>query len=261
MNPEPAVPDASKLSPEDCLRYSRHLLLPEIGAEGQAKLKNASVLVVGAGGLGSSALLHLAASGVGRIGVVDPDKVGLDNLHRQILHGMSDLGTAKVESARRRLREANPHAIIETHPVSFSESNADRLAGTHMLIVDGSDNLAARRLINRTCIRLKIPMVYGSAQRFEGQVSVFDAWQGPCFRCVFPELDDSSAIESPVETGVLGPIPGIIGTLQALEALKILLNLGEPLLGRLLTFDGLSGKFEEIRTRKNPNCTECGHSG
>jgi molybdopterin/thiamine biosynthesis adenylyltransferase len=249
-----------RLTPEDRLRFARHLRLPEIGIAGQARLRRASVLVVGAGGLGSSVLLHLAASGVGRIGIVDPDKVTLDNLHRQILHGMATLGMAKVESARRRLTDVNPQTALDLYPKSFSESNAEDLAQPYLLVVDGSDNLATRRLINRTCIREKKPMVFGSAQRFEGQVGVFDARRGPCYRCVFPDLADSGAIESPEEAGVFGPLPAIIGTLQALEAMKLLLGIGEPLHGRLLVFDGLSGKFDEIRIRKNPHCPACGTS-
>ncbi len=248
----------SLFTPEDHIRFSRQLLIAEIGMEGQTRLRKASILVVGAGGLGSSALLHLAASGVGRIGIVDPDKVELGNLHRQIVHGMQTLGTAKVDSAGRRLREINPQTTVETHPVAFSESNSAGLIRPYMLVVDASDNLATRRAINRACIREKKPMVFGSAQRFEGQVSVFDAGRGPCYRCVFPELPDSGTIESPAETGVFGPIPGVIGTLQALEAMKILLRIGEPLFDKMLVFDGLAGKFMEIRTHKNPLCPECG---
>jgi molybdopterin/thiamine biosynthesis adenylyltransferase len=250
----------ANLSPDDAARFSRHLLLPEIGEAGQAALRSASVLVVGAGGLGSSALLHLTASGIGRIGIVDPDRVQLDNLHRQIIHGMPALGTAKVESARRRLAETDPRTVVDAYPAAFSESNAEEIAGRYRLIVDGSDNLETRLLINRVCLRQAKPMVYGSAQRFEGQISVFDARRGPCYRCVFPGPQEPGTIESSAETGVLGPLPGIIGTMQALEAIIILLPIGEPLIGRLLVFDGLSTQFEEIRTRKNPRCPECGRS-
>jgi molybdopterin/thiamine biosynthesis adenylyltransferase len=258
MNRNPISASNPNLSDEELSRFARPLRLPEVGPAGQSILKQASVLVVGAGGLGSSAILHLAASGIGRIGIVDPDTVELDNLHRQIIHGMPSLGTAKVDSARRRVGEINPRTIVEAHPGLFSESNAEELARSFPLIVDGSDNLATRRLINRTCIRQKKPMVYGSAQGFEGQISVFDADQGPCYRCVFPELPEAGTIESPAESGVIGPLPGIVGTLQALEVIKILLRIGEPYLGRLLIFHGLAGKFEEIKVLKNPRCPECG---
>jgi adenylyltransferase/sulfurtransferase len=248
----------SDLTNEDRIRFSRQLRLPEVGVEGQIRLKQASVLVIGAGGLGSSALLYLAAAGVGRIGIVDPDKVEFDNLHRQIIHGTSTLGELKTESARRRLSDLAPQVQIDTYPQLLSESNAEGLARPYRILLDATDNLATRKLINRVCIRQQKPMVFGSVLRFEGQVSVFDAQRGPCYRCIFPDLPDPAAIESPSEAGVFGPLPGIIGTLQALETLKILLGAGEPLIGRLLIFDGLSGKFEEIRTRKNPFCPECG---
>jgi molybdopterin/thiamine biosynthesis adenylyltransferase len=246
----------SVLSPADSARFARQLRLPEIGAAGQAKLRAASVLVVGAGGLGSSALLHLAASGVGRIGIVDPDTVALDNLHRQLLHGVADLGSPKVESARRRLAQIDPGIKIDTHAVGFSAGNAGALADGYALIVDGTDNLPARAWINRTCVRQGKPMVYGSAQRFEGRLAVFDARFGPCFRCIFPNRSDPG-IEKPAEAGVFGPLPGIIGTLQALTAMKIILGIGDPGYDRLLAYDGLANSFDEIRIRKNPNCPEC----
>jgi molybdopterin/thiamine biosynthesis adenylyltransferase len=258
MRPDCSPLAAADLSPEDRVRFLRHILLPEIGPAGQARLRSARVLVVGAGGLGSSALLHLAASGVGRIGIVDPDRVALDNLHRQILHGTANLGTPKVESARRRLTDIDPQTDLDLYPAAFAESNADTLASIYELIVDGTDNFPARRLINRMCIRHGIPMVYGSAQRFEGQVSVFDARRGPCYSCVFPGLTESAAVESPAETGVFGPIPGIVGALQALEALKVILGTGELLIGRLLVFDGLACGFSEVQIQKKPACPECG---
>jgi molybdopterin/thiamine biosynthesis adenylyltransferase len=258
MEKKNTVPNHSFLTPEERTRFARHLQLPEVGMEGQARLRDAGVLVVGAGGLGSSALLHLAASGVGRLGIVDPDKVEPGNLQRQIVHGTPAMGAPKVESARRRLLELNPHAVIETHPAVFSESNSDSLTLPYALVVDATDNLAARKTINRVCIRQKKPMVFGSAQRFEGQISVFDAEHGPCYRCVFSDLPESGLIESPAESGVFGPLPGVIGTLQALEAMKILLGIGEPLFGKLLIIDGLAGKTTEILTSKNPRCPECG---
>ncbi|MBN2083818.1 MAG: HesA/MoeB/ThiF family protein [Anaerolineales bacterium] len=251
-------PDPPMLSPDDRSRFARHLRLPEVGEAGQARLRAASVLVVGAGGLGSSALLHLAASGVGRIGIVDPDTVHIDNLHRQILYAMPDVGHPKVQSARGRLVGINPQTILDMHPVTFDAVNADDLARPYQIIVDGSDNLAARKVINRVCVRQGKPMVYGSAQRFEGVVGVFDARRGPCFRCIFSDPADPGAAGSPSGTGVFGPLPGIIGTLQALAAMKIILEIGDSLYERLMTFDGLSGEFTPIKIRKKPQCSECG---
>jgi molybdopterin/thiamine biosynthesis adenylyltransferase len=250
----------SSLTDDDRIRFARQICLPEIGAEGQTRLNSASVLVVGAGGLGSAAAIYLAAAGVGRIGIIDPDKVELGNLHRQIIHGMSSLGSLKTESARRRLADLAPGTQVDAFPEAFSESNAEARARPYAIVLDATDNLDARRLINRICIRQQKPMVFGSVLRFEGQASVFDARLGPCYRCVFPDLTDSGAVESPAAAGVFGPLPGIIGTLQALESLKLLLGLGDALIGRLLIFDGLSGKFEEVRIRKNPACPECGTS-
>ena len=261
MQHNTSMPGKHDLTDEDRLRFARQIRLPEIGAEGQTRLKNAGVLIVGAGGLGSAALLYLAAAGVGRIGIVDPDQVELGNLHRQVIHGTSTLGEPKTESARRRLEDLSPQIKIETFPESFSDSNAETLARPYLLILDATDNLATRRLINHICVAQQKPMVFGSVLRFEGQVSVFDTRTGPCYRCVFPDLPDSGAAESPLEAGVFGPLPGIIGTLQALEAMKILLEIGQPLIGRLLTFDGLSGKFEEVRIYRNPRCPECSARG
>jgi len=261
MKPVNPASNPPSLSPDDRIRFARHLLLPEVGAEGQIRLRQAGVLVVGAGGLGSSVLLHLAASGVGRIGIADPDSVELGNLHRQIIHGMASLGALKTGSARRRLGEIDPRTEVQAYPTPFSDSNAAELAAPFSLIVDATDNLAARRAINRACIRQKIPMIFGSAQRFEGQVSVFDAERGPCYRCVFPDLSDSGVIEPPAKSGVFGPIPGIIGTFQALEAMKILLGIGNPLIGKILVFDGLEECFHQIQARKDPHCPECGDRG
>jgi sulfur-carrier protein adenylyltransferase/sulfurtransferase len=261
MTNNTTIPNNYDLTDEDRRRFERQIRMPEIGAAGQARLKSASVLVVGAGGLGSAALLYLAAAGVGRIGIVDPDTVELGNLHRQIIHGTATLGAPKTESARRRLADLAPQTQIDAYPVSFSESNAETLARPYRIVLDATDNLAARKVINRVCVQQQKPMVFGSVLRFEGQASVFDAQRGPCYRCVFPDLPDSGVMESPAEAGVFGPVPGIIGTLQALETLKLLLGIGEPLIGRLLLFDGLSGKFEEVVIRKNPSCPECGNSG
>jgi molybdopterin/thiamine biosynthesis adenylyltransferase len=258
VNSRTDPPNESILSPAERSRFARPLRLTEIGEAGQLRLRAASVLVVGAGGLGSSALLHLAASGIGRIGIVDPDTVSLDNLHRQVLYGMPNVGLPKVESARRRLIENNPQTILELHPVAFVGTNADDLARPYQILLDGSDNFAARAAINHTCIQQGKPMVYGSAQRFEGQIGVFDARRGPCYRCIIPDPTDTHAIESPADTGVFGPLPGIIGTLQALAAMKIILGIGNSPYDRLLIFDGLADEFRSIRVRKNPQCPECG---
>jgi molybdopterin/thiamine biosynthesis adenylyltransferase len=260
VNSKTDPPNESSLSPVERSRFARPLRLAEIGEAGQLRLRAASVLVVGAGGLGSSALLHLAASGIGRIGIVDPDTVSLDNLHRQVLYGMPNVGLSKVESARRRLNEINPQTILDLHPVAFSGTNACDLARPYQVLVDGSDNFAARTSINHICIHQGKPMVYGSAQRFEGQIGVFDARHGPCYRCIIPGPSDPHAIESPADTGVFGPLPGIIGTLQALAAMKIILGIGDSLYDRLLIFDGLAGEFQSIRVCKNPHCPECGEA-
>jgi molybdopterin/thiamine biosynthesis adenylyltransferase len=260
VNSKTNPPNESTLSPAERSRFARPLRLAEIGEAGQLRLRAASVLVVGAGGLGSSALLHLAASGIGRIGIVDPDTVSLDNVHRQVLYGMPDVGFPKVESARRRLSGINPQTILDLHPVAFMGTNAGDLARPYQILVDGSDTFAARTAINHICIHQGKPMVYGSAQRFEGQIGVFDARRGPCYRCIIPDPTDPHAIESPADTGVFGPLPGIIGTLQALAAMKIILEIGDSPYDRLLIFDGLAGEFRSIRVRKNPHCPECGNA-
>jgi adenylyltransferase/sulfurtransferase len=244
------------LSESDLLRFDRQLRLPEVGAEGQARLKHAKVAVIGAGGLGSSALLYLAAAGIGRIGIADPDRVEIGNLHRQVIHGMSALGERKVESARRRLLENNPDTVIDRYPDGLTDANAGRIIQPYELVLDATDNLETRSLINRVCVQQAKPMIYGSALRWEGQFCVFDALHGACYQCAFTNATPDKIV-SPKEAGVLGPVPGIIGLLQTLEVIKILLGKGEMMYGRLVLFDGLTGKFEEIHIPKNPKCPVC----
>lgn len=246
-----------ELSREEVLRYSRHLLIPEVGLEGQKKLKASSVLVIGTGGLGSPVAMYLAAAGVGRIGLVDYDVVDFSNLQRQIIHGSSTLGKLKVESARERLLDINPSVRVDVYNEAFTSANALRIAKGYDLIIDGTDNFPTRYLVNDVCVKLGIPNVYGSIFRFDGQVSVFDARQGPCYRCLFPEPPPPGLVPSCAEGGVLGVLPGIIGSLQASEGLKILLGIGEPMRGKLLLFNALDMRFDFVKLRKNPDCVVC----
>lgn len=247
-----------KLSNEEILRYSRHLLIPEVGLEGQRKLKNASVLVIGTGGLGSPTALYLAAAGVGRIGLVDYDVVDFSNLQRQVIHGTSGIGALKVESARQRMLDLNPDIQVDVYNEPFTSANAVQIAADYDLLIDGTDNFPTRYLTNDLCVLLGKPNVYGSIFRFDGQVSVFDGRRGPCYRCIFPEPPPPGLVPSCAEGGVLGVLPGTIGTLQATEALKLLLGIGEPLIGRLLLYNALDMSFEFVRLKKNPNCKVCG---
>lgn len=249
---------AHDLTLEEYRRYARHLPLPEVGEEGQRRLKSGSVLIVGAGGLGSPAALYLAAAGVGRIGVVDFDVVDDSNLQRQVLHGSASLGRRKVESARARLLDLNPHIQVDVYDEPFNAGSAERIARGYEILLDGSDNFPTRYLINDLCALTGRPDVYGAVFRFEGQVSVFDARTGPCYRCLFPEPPPPGSVPGCAEAGVLGVLPGTIGTLQATEALKLLLGVGEPLIGRLLLYDALASNFESIRLKKNPSCKLCG---
>jgi adenylyltransferase/sulfurtransferase len=246
------------LSHEEILRYSRHLLIPEVGLEGQRKLKAASILVIGTGGLGSPVSLYLAAAGIGRIGLVDFDVVDSSNLQRQVIHGTSGIGELKVESARRRMLDLNPDIQVECTNEPFTSANAMRIAQDYDLIIDGTDNFPTRYLTNDLCVLTGKPNVYGSIFRFDGQVSVFDAKRGPCYRCLFPEPPPPGLVPSCAEGGVLGVLPGTIGTLQATEALKLILGIGEPLIGKLLLYNALDMSFEFVRLRKNPNCKVCG---
>jgi adenylyltransferase/sulfurtransferase len=247
-----------ELSREEILRYSRHLLIPEVGLEGQRKLKAASILVVGTGGLGSPVALYLAAAGVGRIGLVDYDVVDSSNLQRQVIHGTSGIGTLKVESARRRMLDLNPDIQVEVYNEALTSENAFRIAGPYDLIIDGTDNFPTRYLTNDLCVLTGKPNIYGSIYRFDGQVSVFDARRGPCYRCLFPEPPPPGLVPSCAEGGVLGVLPGTIGTLQASEAIKLILGIGEPLIGKLLLYNALDMSFEFVKLRKNPNCKVCG---
>lgn len=248
----------TELSNEEVLRYSRHLIIPEVGLQGQKKLKAAKVLMIGAGGLGSPLGLYLAAAGIGKIGIVDFDVVDLTNLQRQVLHSTEDIGRPKLESARETLNGINPNVDIDTYEERLSSENALQLFADYDIIVDGTDNFPTRYLVNDACVLLGKPNVYGSILRFDGQVSVFDAKRGPCYRCLYPAPPPPGLVPSCAEGGVLGVLPGIIGSLQALEVIKLILGEGEPLIGRLVLFDALKFKFRELKLRKNPECPICG---
>src|SRR3954467_3937683 len=246
------------LTKSERARYARHLILPEVGEAGQEKLKAGSVLVVGAGGLGSPVGLYLAAAGVGRIGLVDFDDVDASNLHRQVLYGASDVGKPKLDAARARLQDLNPEIAIETHGAALTSENALAIIEKYDVIVDGTDNFATRYLVNDACVLLRKPNVYGSIFRFEGQASVFASEEGPCYRCLYPEPPPPGLVPSCAEGGVLGILPGLIGVMQATEVIKLILGVGEPLIGRLLLIDALGMKFRELKLRKNPDCPVCG---
>ncbi len=246
------------LSQPELLRYSRHLILPEVGLAGQRRIKAASVLIVGAGGLGSPLALYLAAAGVGRIGLVDFDRVDESNLQRQILHGTSSVGRPKLESAKERLADLNPGVRVDTYETRLTSENAFDVIRPYDIVVDGTDNFPTRYLVNDACALLGKPNVYGSIFRFEGQASVFDARTGPCYRCLYPDPPPPGLVPSCAEGGVLGVLPGVIGVIQGIETLKIILGVGETLVGRLLLFDALSLRFRELALRKDPECPLCG---
>ena len=255
----PAVEtELPKLSHAEVLRYSRHLLLPEVGLEGQRKLKAARVLTIGAGGLGSPLSLYLAAAGVGTIGIVDFDVVDLTNLQRQIVHGTSTLGQSKLESAKARLTDLNPNLKVESHEARLSADNALDIIRDYDIVVDGTDNFPTRYLVNDACVLLDKPNVYGSIFRFEGQASVLYAKEGPCYRCLYSEPPPPGLVPSCAEGGVLGVLPGIIGSIQALETIKLIIGAGDTLIGRLVLFDALKLKFRELKLRKDPDCPLCG---
>jgi adenylyltransferase/sulfurtransferase len=255
MHDEPSA----DLGHEEILRYSRHLMMPEVGMTGQRRLRAARVLCVGAGGLGAPAALYLAAAGVGRLGLVDHDSVELSNLQRQVLHGTGDVGRSKLDSARATLAELNPHVDVRCHETMLSAANAAAILADYDIVVDGSDNFATRYLVNDVCVQLGKPDVFGAVYRFEGQVAVFDTPRGgPCYRCLFPEPPPPAAVPSCAEGGVLGVLPGIIGSLQALEAIKLVIEQGEPLSGRLLLVDGLAPSFRTVRFQRQPRCPVCG---
>jgi adenylyltransferase/sulfurtransferase len=249
---------ATELNREELIRYSRHILLPQVGEEGQRALKRSRVLLVGAGGLGSPVALYLAAAGVGTLGLVDFDTVDLSNLQRQILHGSSAIGSAKIDSATDRLRDINPNVHVEPYETRLTAGNALEIARGYDLIVDGTDNFATRYLVNDTSVLLGIPNVYGSVYRFEGQASVFGTAEGPCYRCLFRDPPPPDLVPSCAEAGVLGVVPGLIGTIQATETIKILLGIGETLVGRLLIIDAMTMGFRTLEIRKDPECPACG---
>jgi sulfur-carrier protein adenylyltransferase/sulfurtransferase len=254
----PAAAEAKALSHAETLRYSRHLLLPEVGVTGQRKLKAARVLTIGAGGLGSPVSLYLAAAGVGTIGIVDFDLVDLTNLQRQIVHGTSTLGRPKLDSAEERLTDLNPNVRIERHETRLTSENALEIIGEYEIVVDGTDNFPTRYLVNDACVLLGKPNVYGSIFRFEGQASLFYAEKGPCYRCLYSEPPPPGLVPSCAEGGVLGVLPGIIGSIQALETIKWIIGAGTSLLGRLILFDALKLRFRELELRKDPACPICG---
>jgi adenylyltransferase/sulfurtransferase len=248
----------ASLSKEEILRYSRHLIMPEVGMDGQLKLKNASVLLVGTGGLGAPLGLYLAAAGVGRIGLVDFDVVDFTNLQRQVIHGTKDVGRKKLDSAADKMSDINPHIHIEKHEVALTSDNALDIIKNYDLVIDGTDNFPTRYLVNDACVLLKKPNVYGSIFRFEGQSTIFAYPGGPCYRCLYPEPPPPGLVPSCAEGGVLGILPGMIGLMQATEAVKLILGTGEPLVGRLVLYDALAMRFRELKLRRNPECPACG---
>jgi molybdopterin/thiamine biosynthesis adenylyltransferase/rhodanese-related sulfurtransferase len=251
----PSLPD---LTQEELARYARHLTLPDVGIEGQRRLKGARLLCVGAGGLGSPAATYLAAAGIGTVGVVDGEDVDPSNLQRQILHGDADVGRPKVASARDRLEAINPNVVVETHHARLTSANALDVLRGYDIVLDGSDNFPTRYLVNDACVLLRKPDVFGAVFRFEGQVSVFAAPNGPCYRCVFPEPPPPGLVPTCAEAGVLGVLPGVIGTIQATEAIKLILGIGDSLVGRLVVYDALAMTFREARIPRDPDCPVCG---
>jgi adenylyltransferase/sulfurtransferase len=256
----PLVEPAATLSVDEVRRYSRHLIIPDVATTGQKRLKNAKVLVVGAGGLGSPALLYLAAAGVGRLGIVDFDVVDETNLQRQVIHGQSDIGRLKAESARESIREINPYVDVVLHAVRLDSTNALDIFAGYDLIVDGTDNFPTRYLVNDACVLLGKPYVWGSIFRFDGQASVFWAEHGPCYRCLYPEPPPPGMVPSCAEGGVLGVLCASIGSIQVNEAIKVITGIGEPLVGRLMVFDALEMAYRTINVRKDPDCPVCGEN-
>src|SRR5688572_986675 len=258
LQPGQADAELPRLTNDEIKRYSRHLIMPEVGVDGQRKLKAGSVLCIGAGGLGSPAAMYLAAAGVGRIGVVDFDVVDFSNLQRQIIHGTPDVGRSKLASAKDRLQAINPHIDVQTYETSLSSDNALDLFADYAVILDGTDNFPTRYLTNDACVLLGKPHAYGSIFRFEGQASVFATKDGPCYRCLYPEPPPPGLVPSCAEGGVLGVLPGIIGVIQATETIKLITGIGEPLIGRFMIYDALRMKFRELKLRKDPECPACG---
>ena len=258
MSLPPLVEPAAELTVDEVRRYSRHLIIPDVGMTGQKRLKNAKVLCVGAGGLGSPALLYLAAAGVGTLGIVDFDVVDESNLQRQIIHGQSDVGRPKAESARDSIREINPYVTVIVHEERLDSDNAMQIFAGYDLIVDGTDNFATRYLVNDACVLLGKPYVWGSIYRFDGQASVFWAEHGPCYRCLYPEPPPPGMVPSCAEGGVLGVLCGSIGSIQVTEAIKVITGIGEPLVGRLMIYDALEMTYRSVKVRKDPECPVCG---
>jgi len=255
---EPVVQELAELSNDEIRRYGRHLIMPELGMDGQRRLKASSILLIGTGGLGSPLALYLTAAGVGRIGLVDYDVVDETNLQRQIIHGQSTIGMSKIESAAKRMRDLNPSVQIDKYEVPITSDNALQIMEPYDIIIDGTDNFPTRYLVNDACVKLGKPNVYGSILRFEGQLSVFYAKEGPCYRCMFPEPPPPGLVPNCAEAGVLGVLPGIIGTMQATEAIKLITGIGDPMVGRMLLYDALEQSFTTIKVRKDPNCPVCG---
>ena len=253
-----APPEAAALSNDEILRYSRHLIMPEVGMEGQLKLKEAKVLMIGTGGLGAPLGLYLAAAGIGKIGIVDFDIVDMTNLQRQVIHGTADIGRPKLDSAADRMNDINPYVEIEKYNTRLSSENALDIIKDYDIVVDGTDNFPTRYLVNDACILLGKPNAYGSIFRFEGQATVFGYQDGPCYRCLYPEPPPPGLVPSCAEGGVLGILPALVGSIQATETVKIILGKGETLSGRLVLYDALNMKFRELKLRKNPDCPLCG---
>ncbi|MCI0377041.1 MAG: molybdopterin-synthase adenylyltransferase MoeB [Gemmataceae bacterium] len=246
------------LSPQEIARYSRHLIMPEVGMDGQKKLKASSILLIGAGGLGSPLALYLAAAGVGRLGLVDFDVVDFSNLQRQVLHGTPDVGRPKLQSAKERIQAINPEVRVDLYETRLTSANAFDILRPYDIVIDGTDNFPTRYLVNDACVLLKKPNVYGSIFRFDGQASVFHPPAGPCYRCLYPEPPPPGEVPSCAEGGVLGILPGLVGCIQATEAVKLILGNGAPLIGRLLLYDALRMSFQEFKVRRNPHCPMCG---
>ncbi|MFW6090959.1 MAG: adenylyltransferase/sulfurtransferase MoeZ [Actinomycetota bacterium] len=260
MSLPPLVEPATELTTDEVRRYSRHLIIPDVGMAGQKRLKNSRVLVIGAGGLGSPALMYLAAAGVGTLGVIDFDVVDESNLQRQVIHGQSDVGTPKALSAKASIAEVNPYVNFVVHEERLDNENAMRIFADYDLIVDGTDNFATRYLVNDACVLLGKPYVWGSIYRFDGQASVFWAEHGPCYRCLYPEPPPPGMVPSCAEGGVLGVLCGSVGSIQVTEAIKLLTGTGEPLLGRLMIYDALEMTYRSVNVRKDPNCAICGEN-
>src|SRR5438094_2520846 len=257
-DPFAARAERLNLTPQEVARYSRHLIMPEVGMDGQKRLKAASILLVGAGGLGSPLGLYLAAAGVGRLGIVDFDVVDFSNLQRQVLHGTPDVGRSKLQSAKDRLQAINPEVQIDLYETRLSSANAMSILAPYDIVIDGTDNFPTRYLVNDACVLLKKPNVYGSIFRFDGQASVFYPPHGPCYRCLYPEPPPPGEVPSCAEGGVLGILPGVVGVIQATEAVKLILGTGESLIGRLLHYDALAMSFQTFKVRRDPQCPACG---